>query len=336
MTWQIAGSVVKYSLSKLITRGNGLGMPAFTRPLAALLLSAISLPACATLSSITDVYPSADLVVTLEPSYPPAHTATLTIQPTLTPIPSPTPSLEPTLTPSPKLPTYGPLIIGHSVAGRPIEVFRFGSGSRKLMIIAGMHGGYEWNTIALADQLILLLQGRPDWIPNDVTLFVLRSLNPDGEMRARGIQGRTNDNGVDLNRNWPANWKSEWPIDGCWRYLPVTAGPYPASEPETLALMQFLLDENIEGLINYHSAALGIFAGGQPPDELSLSLADAVASVSDYPYPPMDFGCLFTGQLIDWASIQGIAAIDIELTNHRDPDLKQNLGILHVFLRWRP
>ncbi len=204
------------------------------------------------------------------------------------------------------------------------------------MIIAGMHGGYEWNTIALADQLILLLQGRPDWVPHDITLFILRSMNPDGEERARGIQGRTNDNGVDLNRNWPTYWKSDWPIHGCWRYLPVTAGPYPASEPETLALMQFLLEENIEALINYHSAALGIFPGGQPPDELSLNLAEAVAGVSDYPYPPIDTGCQFTGQLIDWASKQGIAAIDIELTNHRDPDLKQNLEILHVFMRWRP
>lgn len=204
------------------------------------------------------------------------------------------------------------------------------------MIIAGMHGGYEWNTIKLAEQLVILIQSRPDWIPPDVTLYILRSLNPDGEARARGIHGRTNENGVDLNRNWPALWSPEWPIDGCWRYLPVTAGPYPASEPETLALMQFLLEKEIVALINYHSAALGIFPGGQPPDPASLLLAEAVANVSDYPYPPIDTGCQFTGQLIDWASMHGIAAIDIELTNHRDTDLKQNLDILHVFLQWQP
>jgi hypothetical protein len=89
-------------------------------------------------------------------------------------------------------------------------------------------------------------------------------------------------------------------------------------------------------LINYHSAALGIFPGGQPPDAASISLAEAVAAVSDYPYPPVDTGCQFTGQLIDWASTRGIAAIDIELANHRDADLKVNLEILHVFLHWQP
>lgn len=230
----------------------------------------------------------------------------------------------------------GPMVIGNSVAERPLEVFRFGFGSRKLMIVAGMHGGYEWNTIALADQLISLLPGRPDLIPDSVTLFILRSLNPDGEARSTGIYGRTNENGVDLNRNWPSFWKPEWPIDGCWRYLPVSPGPYPASEPETMALMSFIITNDVESLINYHSAALGIFPGGQPPDSKSISLAETLSAVSDYPYPPIDTGCDFTGQLIDWASTNGIAAVDIELTNHRDIDLKQNLDILIQFLNWQP
>ena len=261
---------------------------------------------------------------------------TATIEATDTPAPSATPTPQPSITPSPIAFSDGPIVIGESVTGRPIEVYRFGSGPRKLLIIAGMHGGYEWNTIALADEMILLVRGRPDWIPKEVTLYILRSLNPDGEARAQGIHGRTNENGVDLNRNFPALWKIEWSIHGCWRYLPVTGGPYPASEPETLAVMQFMLDEEISALINYHSAALGIFPGGQPPDAYSISLAEAIASVSDYPYPPIDTGCIFTGQLIDWASLQGIAAVDIELTNHRDTDLIQNLDILHAFLLWQP
>ena len=108
------------------------------------------------------------------------------------------------------------------------------------MIVAGIHGGYEWNTIALADQLTTILPGRPDLIPHDVTLFILRSLNPDGDARSHDIYGRANENGVDLNRNWPAHWQAEWPRNGCWDMLPITAGTYPASEPETLALMRFL------------------------------------------------------------------------------------------------
>ncbi len=203
------------------------------------------------------------------------------------------------------------------------------------MIIAGIHGGYEWNTIALADELIVHLKEHPELIPPEVTLFILRSLNPDGEARARTVSGRVNENGIDLNRNWPSHWQADWPRDGCWKYTPVTAGTGPGSEPETMALMNFLLERHVDALINYHSAVLGIFPGGQPPDPASLSLAEAVAEVSTYPYPPIDTGCQFSGQLIDWASDNGIAALDIELTNHRDTDFEMNLRVLSVLLNWR-
>jgi hypothetical protein len=294
------------------------------------ILVLFTLASCATLASIQ---PNADAVKSGETQETAAsviftNTPTNTLSPTATP--------EPSATPSSTVFWDGPIVIGESVAGRTIEAYRFGTGPRKLLIIGGIHGGYEWNTIKLTEQLISLIRGRPEWIPDDVTLFIIRSLNPDGEARAQGIHGRANENGVDLNRNFPAQWQLEWPIDGCWRYLPITGGPYPASEPETLAVMQFMIDEEISAVINYHSAALGIFPGGQPPDAASVSLAEAVAAVSDYAYPPIDTGCVFTGQLIDWASMQGIAAIDIELANHRDTDLKVNIEILHVFLHWEP
>jgi hypothetical protein len=63
-------------------------------------------------------------------------------------------------------------------------------------------------------------------------------------------------------------------------------------------------------------------------------LAESVAAVSDYPYPPIEAGCAYTGQLIDWVSDQGIPAVDIELTNHKDSDFVENLAILSVFLDW--
>jgi hypothetical protein len=239
-----------------------------------------------------------------------------------TPSPAPTPFMR------------GPIIIGTSVAGRPLEVFQFGSGPSHRMIVAGIHGGYEGNTIRLADQLIALVPNRPDLVPEETTLYILRSLNPDGEARSDGYKGRVNENLVDLNRNWPALWQAEWPKEGCWTYTYVTAGKHAASEPETRALMNFLLTYEVEAVISYHSAVLGIFPGGQPPDPASVSLAEAVAAVSDYRYPPIDTGCQYTGQLIDWASQAGIAALDIELTNHVDTDLRQNLQVLQTFLAW--
>ena len=98
--------------------------------------------------------------------------------------------------------------------------------------------------------------------------------------------------------------------------------------------MAFVKAHNLQAFISYHSAALGIFPGGQPPDAGSLSLAEALAGVSAYPYPPIDAGCVFTGQMVDWISEQGIAGVDIELTNHQDSDFEINLGILSVFLDW--
>ena len=249
-----------------------------------------------------------------------------------------TPSL-PTATASVATPTVGqgqPAVIGTSVGGRPLEVFRFGNGPRQLLIVAGIHGGYEWNTIALATELIGLLQTEPERVPDDVTLYILRAMNPDGEARSHSYEGRANDHGVDLNRNWPVNWHLDWDRTYCWHYLPITAGEHPLSEPETAAVLQFILDHDIYALISYHSAALGVFPGGSPPDVAAQRLAEAVAAVSGYRYPPRDYGCEYTGQLTDWAVSQGIPAIDVELTNHTDTDFDINVAVLETFLRWKP
>jgi predicted deacylase len=226
-------------------------------------------------------------------------------------------------------------VIGYSVAGRPLEVFRFGNGARERLIVAGIHGGYEGNTIELADELIAHFEEHPELIPSDLTLYILRSLNPDGYERARGYEGRVNDRSVDLNHNFPYHWKLEWDRDGCWNYLPTTGGTHPASEPETIALMNFIELHDFEALISYHSAALGIFAGGLPPFAPSEDLARTLSYVSPYQYPPYDTGCEYSGNLTDWASnVKGIPAVDIELRNHRDTDFEINLKVLDAFLKW--
>lgn len=284
--------------------------------------------------------PLPSLTPSLTPKRTPIPTATATPQP-----PTPTTFLStPTLPakavllsptpPSPIPPTPHRFVIGQSVAGRPLEMVQFGHGEIKRLIVAGIHGGYEMNTIALADELIAHLQSHPNVIPPQITLYILRSLNPDGAARSNGIAGRANENGVDLNRNFPNRWQADWPLEGCWSYAPITAGSGPASEPEVQALISFVQEHKLDALISYHSAALGIFPGGQPPTAPSVSLAEDIAAVSDYPYPPLDLGCQFTGQLVDWAAELDIAAVDIELANHQDTDFDQNLIILYKFLNW--
>jgi predicted deacylase len=230
----------------------------------------------------------------------------------------------------------GPIVIGRSVEGRPLEVYQFGHGAVHRLIVAGIHGGYEWNTIALAQELKAHLADHPELVPPHITLYLLMALNPDGEARSHSYEGRANAHNVDLNRNWPAHWKEDWSRAGCWNNLPIEAGPQPVSEPEVAALMGFILEQRISALISYHSAALGIFAGGQPSSRASLSLAEAVAEVSPYPYPPLENGCEYTGQFADWAAENGIPAIDVELTNHTDTDFEINLRVLETFLNWKP
>lgn len=259
-----------------------------------------------------------------------------------TPLPDSSPSPQP-LSDRLALPTgtpipfsEGPMEIGLSIQDRPLEMFRFGTGPDIRVMVAGIHGGYEWNTVALADALIGHLRAHPELIPDQVTLFILRVMNPDGLARGQWYEGRLNENGVDLNRNFPTNWEAEWPNAGCWGHLAVSSGVGPASEPETQAVMAFLRQHRVTALISYHSAALGVFPGGIPLHLASVQLAQDISAVTTYPYPPYDTGCLYTGTLADWAAENGIAAVDLELHTHGDPDFVENLRILTLFLGWQP
>ncbi|MDQ2691056.1 MAG: hypothetical protein M3Y68_03410, partial [Chloroflexota bacterium] len=99
----------------------------------------------------------------------------------------------------------------------------------------------------------------------------------------------------------------------------------------------FIRHREIEALISYHSAALGVFPGGVPWTADSKRLARALAEATGYPYPPVDTGCEYTGTLADWAVENGVgAAVDMELRNHRDIDFEENVKALQVFLEFVP
>jgi hypothetical protein len=100
--------------------------------------------------------------------------------------------------------------------------------------------------------------------------------------------------------------------------------------------MSFIESHKVEALISYHSAALGIFPGGAPWDDNSVRLAESIAQVSSYHFPPLETGCKYSGTLPDYAVSQGIAAVDIELTNHIETDFDQNLKILDVLVNFVP
>jgi hypothetical protein len=289
-------------------------------------------PSAGLISTQTDT-PVSSAVPSATFNLPPTQTLPPTEAPSPTQPPAPTQTPTSTITPIPF--SEGPLEIGKSVNGLPLEVYRFGTGAVERMIVAGIHGGNEYNTVQLAEELMAYINLNHEIIPPEVTLYILHDLNPDGAARSLGVLGRANANGVDLNRNWPDGWKADWNRSGCWTTTYVTGGSKPASEPETQALIAFVKSHHLSALINYHSAALGIFPGGVPPKQASKQFAQALAAVSTYKYPPVDTGCEYSGGLVDWTADLGIPSVDIELTNHSDTDFEINLKILQVLLDWR-
>jgi protein MpaA len=255
--------------------------------------------------------------------------------PTITPNPLAT-AIEDYATPTPFIFAGGPaaVAIGHSVLGAPISAYSYGQGEVQYLIVAGIHGGNEGNTVDLANQLLVYVSEHPEFIPSDAVLFIVPDMNPDAVARGRNADARVNANGVDLNRNFPtSNWVPDWDHEDCWNERPTTGGGSGGSEPETRAVMNFILSHRIQAMISYHSAALGVFPGGNPWQSASEALAEELAKATGYPYPPIDIGCTYTGTLADWAVENSVgAAVDMELTNHSDIDFDQNLKALKVLL----
>ena len=257
--------------------------------------------------------------------------------PTITPNPHAT-EVEDYATPTAFVFAEGPApgVIGYSVEGRPIDLYTFGQGEVHYLIVAGIHGGYEGNTVDLANQLLVYLNSHADAVPSGDTLYVIPDMNPDGVARGRNAGARVNSNGVDLNRNFPSrNWVPDWDHSNCWNERPTTGGVARGSEPETRAVATFILNHRIEAMISYHSAALGVFPGGDPWQPASERLGELLGDATGYAYPPIDIGCTYTGTLADWAVENGVgAAVDMELSTHRDTDFRQNLQALDVLLNF--
>ena len=133
--------------------------------------------------------------------------STTTQRPTREPTVATSPALVASLTPAPLF-EGDPEVIGQSVQGRPIVVYRLGAGPIKHALIGAIHGGYEWNTADLMTKTLAYLRDNPALIPTDLTLYILPIANPDGYATGTDqIGGRLNADGVDLNSNWDYHWQ---------------------------------------------------------------------------------------------------------------------------------
>ncbi len=221
-------------------------------------------------------------------------------------------------------------VFGTSVGGRELTARRFGAGERVLLLVGGIHGGWETNTVTLMEQLIDHFTAAPEDIPPNTAVIIVANANPDGTVYAGIPRGRFNDNGVDLNRNWGCDWSP----DAFWRQQRVSAGLQPFSEPESQALRDLILSERPAAALFYHSAANGIYAGECDGDHGSAEMSAVLGEATGYSYGA-DFSAYpVTGTAVDWADGQGIPAADVELASHEDSEFERNLRGIEAVLAW--
>lgn len=125
--------------------------------------------------------------------------------------------------------------VGRSVQNRPIVAFASGpsDAALRVLVVGAIHGD-ETAGMRIARRLIRAAPIRR------VHLVVVPTINPDGV----AANTRGNARGVDLNRNFPFDWR------------PLTGGEYsgrgPLSEPESRAAHQLILEAKPDITIWFH------------------------------------------------------------------------------------
>lgn len=230
-------------------------------------------------------------------------------------------------------------VIGTSVEGRDITAYQYGTGETELLFVAGIHGGYGYNTSLLSYDMINYLDGNANVVPENVTVTIIPALNPDGLQRIAGtiaddftaadmpslsetIPGRFNANEVDLNRNFDCNWESE----STWQSRTVSGGDAAFSEPESQAIRDYVNTNNPAAAVVYYSAAGGVYSSSCDGPVLSETneIMNTYADASGYPAEGEFAAYAINGDMVNWLAKENIPAISVLLTNHQDAEFSEN------------
>jgi zinc carboxypeptidase len=149
--------------------------------------------------------------------------------------------------------------IGKTVEGRNITALIAGHGKKDIALIGAIHAGEAGPALMLS--LIENFLAENSKLLKNISILAVPVVNLDQYQRE--VQGvpwylRVNSNGVDLNRNFPADWDeiglgygldTSEPDSGTYR------GLFPASEPEVKAVMSFLKKQKPVTVFSYHCLA---------------------------------------------------------------------------------
>ena len=203
--------------------------------------------------------------------------------------------------------------IGYSVLGKPITCLKLGIGSKRVFYNGSFHAN-EWITSVVSLRFMeevsdaFLKRQRFYGIDLErlfrkVTLYIVPMVNPDGvdvvngaiknEAILRGVEQiadryptipypngwKANIRGVDLNLQFPAEWKRAREIkfeQGFTTFAPRDfVGEGPLTEPESLAVYDFTLKYQFDLILAYHSQGEVIywkFLDYEPPRSKEIAL----------------------------------------------------------------
>lgn len=162
--------------------------------------------------------------------------------------------------------------IGNNSAGQPIKVYireACDTTNVKTIVILGSIHGSENGGQFVAHELLFNAQ-----LPPNVRIIAIPELLPESSIAARN---RRNANGVDLNRNFDYRWSQSGDSDEVTPGGTFYRGTAPNSEPETVAIMNFLQAlGNVSLLLTYHDNLNYVAPVGTTP----FALANAYAAAS--------------------------------------------------------
>lgn len=229
--------------------------------------------------------------------------------------------------------------IGKSVLNNEIYCIKFGNGNKQILYSAGIHANEYITSILLLkfiEDLAISYKNNSkiyDYsiqdLYNNSSIYIIPMVNPDGINLVNNfydsdskiynkclnisnkypnlrfpLDWKANINGVDLNSQFPANWKLGKKLkskEGYYTFAPRDfAGEYPISEPEAKSLYEFTLSKNFDLILCFHSQGEVIYwnYNGYAPKN-SFEIAKDFAQASGYSLEDTPYLSSFGG-FRDW------------------------------------
>ena len=229
--------------------------------------------------------------------------------------------------------------IGKSVLGVEIPYIKIGRGVKRVLYVGAIHGS-DWITSMLLMKFTedycrsmvtktSIYGYSPLEVFNNVTIYLVPMLNPDGvdistQYIAQGNEiyegikdiakrnpnipfptgWKANIRGVDLDLQFPANWEQAKKINYAKGFSAPTSSNFPGyaalTEPEALALYNFVLANNFSRVISYHTAGEVVYwKYNNTVPEGAEYIANTFAKVSGYTLAdtPLEYSY---GSFKDW------------------------------------